>query len=115
LIIQTLGAGNIPTEAPYDLEPFIRQAYDLGIPVLLASQYPIHTGNLGRYFPSRRAIDAGAIPIANMTMAAMVAKLSWVLGAAKELPTRDEVLEQMLFNYVGEIDERDATWLRKAL
>lgn len=112
IVIQTLGAGNIPTNEPYDLTPVILLATQRRIPVILASQYPVHPENLGRYGPSARALSAGAIPVANMTMAAIVAKLSWVLGQSSESPGREEIQSQMLYNYVGEIDDRDAAALK---
>lgn len=116
IIIQSLGAGNIPTREPYDLSPLIRMATEeLGIPVLLTSQYPIHPGNLGRYLPSRRAIDDGAIPLANMTLPALATKLSWVLGQFGPRLPRDELREKLLYNYIEELGVRDADAFEQAM
>lgn len=105
VIIQTLGAGNIPTAAPYDLGGVIGAARDRKIPVLLTSQHPVHVKNFGRYGPSARAIAAGAIPIPNMTAAATITKFSWVLGRTAGQPIEERVLRGlMLKDRIGEID-----------
>lgn len=80
IIIQSLGAGNIPTKDPaFSLRPLIEEADERSIPVILTSQYPVLPANYLRYSPSAAAIEAGAIPTGNMTISAVVAKLSWVL------------------------------------
>jgi L-asparaginase/Glu-tRNA(Gln) amidotransferase subunit D len=110
IVIQSLGAGNIPTEGDQSLVPFIYEACEMGIPVLLASQYPIYPANLGKYRPPRRAIAAGAIPVVNMTTAALIAKLSWVIARVGD-SSGDRLTElvraYMLNNLVGEIDDQD--------
>jgi L-asparaginase/Glu-tRNA(Gln) amidotransferase subunit D len=115
VVIQSLGAGNIPTEDPYDLTPLIRRARDLGVPVFLTSQYPVDVNNMGRYPPPKSAIRAGAVPIANMAMGALMAKLSWALGKTR---LRDGEVDQgrlrkmMWTNYLGEVDEADSLALQ---
>ena len=80
MIVQSLGAGNVPWRtAEFDLTSVIREANAMGIPVVLTSQYPVFPANYLRYKPSAKAIEAGAIPTGNMTVAAVVAKLSWVI------------------------------------
>jgi len=114
LVIQSLGAGNIPTEGDHNLVPLIEDACERGIPVVLAGQYPIHPANLGKYAPPRKALAAGAIPIANMTTAALVAKLSWVLAQLSGLSgdrLNAQVRQLLLQNLVGEIDDRDSAEL----
>jgi L-asparaginase len=80
IIIQSLGAGNIPTKDPaFSLEPLIKEASEQLIPVILTSPFPVLPANYLRYSPSTAAIAAGAIPTGNMTISAVVTKLSWVL------------------------------------
>jgi hypothetical protein len=71
----------------FDLTTLIREARDRMIPVVLTSQYPVLPANYRRYTPSAAAIDAGAIPTGNMTISAVVAKLSWII------PQIDEAIE----------------------
>lgn len=80
IIIQSLGAGNVPTKsAAFDLRGLIEEATARQIPVVLTSQYPVLPANYLRYSPSQAAIRAGAIPTGNMTISAVLGKLSWVL------------------------------------
>lgn len=80
VVIQSLGAGNIPTkDDTFNLRRLIEAARERHIPVILTSQYPVLPENYRRYSPSKAAIDAGAIPTGNMTISAVVTKLSWVL------------------------------------
>jgi len=111
IIIQSLGAGNIPTKsAPFDLRHLIETAKERSIPVVLTSQYPVLPANYQRFDPSDAAIKAGAIPTGNMTISAVVAKLSWVLPQveaeiAKGLAAGDRlerVREMMTEELVGE-------------
>jgi len=111
VVLQSLGAGNIPTSGRTSLVPFVRETCDLGIPVLLAGQYPVHPANFGRYDPPYQARRAGAIPVANMTTAALVAKFSWVLaslGDASPDAVNLTVRQTMQANLVGEVDERES-------
>ncbi|MEM7139384.1 MAG: asparaginase domain-containing protein [Actinomycetota bacterium] len=111
IIVQTLGAGNVPTQPPYDLSSVIQEARGMGIPVLMSSMYPVHTGNLGRYTPSEAAIAAGAVAITNMTAAATFAKFSWVLGKLGPGAAQADIRAEMLYPYVDEISEADASAL----
>ena len=112
IIIQSLGAGNVPTKAPaFDLRELIRTATAQQIPVVLTSQYPVLPANYLRYSPSQAAIKAGAIPTGNMTISAVLAKLSWVLpqvdreirqGMLARGQRIDRVRQMMGVEYVGE-------------
>ncbi len=112
MIIQSLGAGNVPTRSPsFDLTRLIAKATERDIPVVLASTYPVLPANYLRYSPSQAAIQAGAIPTGNMTISAVVAKLSWILAEIDQevrsgmLATQsrlDRVREMMGREYVGE-------------
>lgn len=83
IIIQTLGAGNVASEAPYSFIPFVRRAFEQGIPVIVTSQYPPDPGTHTKYTPAQAPIKAGAIHAGNMTQAAAVAKFRWVLASAR--------------------------------
>ncbi|HXC45354.1 MAG TPA: asparaginase domain-containing protein, partial [Solirubrobacteraceae bacterium] len=112
IIIQSLGAGNIPTKSPpFDLTNLISEAKRRFIPVVLTSQYPVLPANYQRYSPVAAAIAAGAIPTGNMTISAVVAKLSWVIpqvdreievGMLRRERRLERVAEMMGREYVGE-------------
>lgn len=116
IVLQSLGAGNVPTaeSGPANLVPLIERARERNIPVVLTSQYPVHPRNLTRYSPAQAAIEAGAIPTGNMTVAAVVAKLSWVLadidgqvdrGQLTERRRTEEVASRMQRDEIGEVSE----------
>jgi L-asparaginase len=113
LVVQSLGAANVPSrDDRYSLVPLIVRARELDIPVVVMSEYPVHQRNLARYSPAAAAIHAGAIPTGNMTRAAVVTKLSWVIadidaqvkaGLLPEGHRSDQVRERMLRDEVGEL------------
>jgi L-asparaginase len=108
VIIQSLGAGNLPTVEPYSLVGFVERAIDQDIPVVLGSRFPISMDEPNRYEPSAAALRAGAIPLFNMTEAALLTKFAWILGQMKHetsLQSRtDWVSKRILSDYVGEVD-----------
>lgn len=114
ILIQSLGAGNLPTEPEYSLVSFIEKAVERDIPVVLGSPYPVLTSNPEKYAPAEAAIRAGALPLFNITLPALITKLAWMLG---RMPTdlhhadprkslrRAWVRERIRTNYVGETDD----------
>jgi L-asparaginase len=106
IIVQTLGAGHVPAMGPYSHEKLITRAVALDIPVLLTSQYQLLPQNILRYTPAKSAWKLGAIPMGNLTLSALVAKLSWTLGQIGETVGRGErrerVQELIAPEYVGE-------------
>jgi L-asparaginase/Glu-tRNA(Gln) amidotransferase subunit D len=106
IVIQTLGAGHVPATGPYSHEKLIKRAVTLDIPVLLTSQYQLLPQNILRYTPAKSAWLLGAIPMGNLTVPALAAKLSWALGQVGEhVPLgqrRDAVRELIAPEYVGE-------------
>lgn len=81
IVIQSLGAGNLPTRDEYSLVDFIERAVTIyEVPVVVGSLYPVRTQNADLYQPSRAAHDKGAIRAFNMTLPAIVTKLAWILG-----------------------------------
>ncbi len=87
VIVQTLGAGNVTSEAPYSFIPFVRHAHAQGIPVIVTSQYPPDPGTHTKYTPAQAPIEAGAIHAGNMTLAAAVTKFRWVLANVRKRKT----------------------------
>lgn len=81
VIIQTLGAGNVSSEAPYSFIPFVQRAFRQGIPVIVTSQYPPDPGTHTKYTPAEAPLRAGAIHAGNMTQSAAVTKFRWVLAS----------------------------------
>lgn len=112
IIISSLGAGNIPNRSDaFDLTRLIDTAKTKGIPVLLTSQYPVLPANYMRYSTSDAAMKAGAVPTGNMTVSAVVTKLSWVLpqvdadvndGIITEAERLGRIEQMMQNEYVGE-------------
>jgi len=112
IIIQSQGAGNLPTRKGYSLLSFIQRAVEKDIPVLLCSLYPVLSTNPRRYAPAEEAMRAGAVDVFNITLPAVVTKLAWILG---QMPDdyqhgtpgqslrRTWVEERIRTNYVGEI------------
>lgn len=114
LVLQSFGAGNVPNEAEYSFENFIRQATIKNIPVIIASQFPANSTLASHYAPGVAAIKAGAIPIGNMTNAAATVKFLWVLsqvdrqiqkGDFAQEKKIDEVRKMMGVVYVNEMTE----------
>jgi L-asparaginase len=83
IVFQTLGAGNVPTQVPGSFIPFIRDATQAGIPVVITSQYAVHPTTHVRYEPGSLPIQAGAIGVLDMTAEAAEVKLRWVLAQNK--------------------------------
>ncbi|MGH9278690.1 MAG: asparaginase domain-containing protein [Acidimicrobiales bacterium] len=112
VVIQSLGAGNVPSlDERYALTRLISAAQSQEIPVVITSQYPVHPANLTRYSPVQAAVRAGGIPTGNLTIPAVITKFSWVLGQVDEEMARGEVapgarvakVRQMMGpEYVGE-------------
>lgn len=114
IILQTLGAGHVPAQGEYSHESMIRRAVALDIPVLLTSQYQLLPQNILRYTPARTAAKLGAMPMGNLTLPALVAKISWVLGQISSDQMNGErtrrVRELMAEEYIGEGQSQLAEW-----
>ena len=113
IVLQSFGAGNVPDFEDYSFEAFIARAVDLGIPVIIASQFPANSTMDTAYEPGVKAIRAGAIPTGNMTNAAATAKFRWVLAQvnrqlAEGRGTEEEKLQRVNYlmgkPYVEEMD-----------
>jgi L-asparaginase len=110
IVFETLGAGNVPSQAPFEFITFMRIATEAGIPVIITSRYAVHPSTHTRYVPGVAPIEAGAIPVGDMTSEAAETKLQWVLAQlpAEELSATERikrVQDMMHTNYIGEINE----------
>jgi L-asparaginase len=109
VIIQTLGAGNVTTIPPYGFLGFIGDAVGRGIPVLITSSYPWRPAAAQEFAPAADAVDVGAIPGGEMTVAAAVTKFRWGLAKIDRQPEirpemrRDEISKLMSTDLVGEL------------
>jgi L-asparaginase len=109
IIIQTLGAGNVATRAPYSFIPLITDAVRCGIPVVITSVYPPRPEGHTEYRTAIAPLDAGAIYAGDMTAAAALTKFSWVLAQVDESLKADDsdnrlqlVRSMMERNFIGE-------------
>lgn len=118
-ILETSSAGNIPTEDRYSLEPFIQHATQRGIPVVLASRFPVNYDASGLYELHNRALSVGAIPAREISFPATAVKLCWVLSRVDEeikqqkIPKAeklDRIKEWMWRNYVGDVGSTTTTF-----
>lgn len=107
LVVRSLGAGNVPTTDRYNLVPLIERAVERGIPTLLASDNPVQVRNLTRYSPAAAAIRAGAIPTGDMTVAAVVTKLSWVLAVIDRQGADLHLSDERRLSEVASLIQRD--------
>lgn len=83
IVLLSYGAGNVPDEADYSFLPLIREAKQLHIPIVIASQFPANSTQDTHYEPGVRAIQAGGIPTGNMTHAAATTKFQWLIEQTK--------------------------------
>ncbi|MEA2976411.1 MAG: L-asparaginase [Alphaproteobacteria bacterium] len=116
VVLQSFGAGNVPSEGDFSFQKFIERAVKEEIPVVIASQFPANSTLESQYAPGKRAVAAGAIATANMTNAAATVKFRWVLHqiedrlANRTLERSDklaEIRKMMNTSYVGELTNRN--------
>jgi L-asparaginase len=83
IVLEAFGAGNVP-HLERSLVPAIEASRGLDVPVVIVSQCPRGTVDLGSYEAGRAARDAGAIGAADMTTEAALTKLMLTLGRVDE-------------------------------
>lgn len=100
LILETFGAGNIPS---YDksLPPVIARAIEKGTTVVVCTQCPQGTVSLGAYEAGSSLAKAGALSGYNMTTEAAVTKLAYLLSLGR---SKEETCRLMETNLRGELD-----------
>jgi len=112
VVLQSFGAGNVPSENAFALTDFIKRARKKGMPVLITSQFPANATLHSAYAPGQLAVDAGAIPTGNMTSACATAKFRWILAQvekeAANLACEEklaEIKKRMSKVYIDEMDK----------
>ncbi len=117
VIIQTLGAGNVASIAPYSYLDFINEAIRSGLPVLVTSPYPWQPGPDQYFAPAKAPLALGAISTGVMTAAAAVTKFRWALAQTRsrcetgELTSErrmEEIRTTLAQDLVGEMDQVNA-------
>jgi len=99
IVIEAFGLGGVPNE-DRDLREPIRKAIKEGVTVVAMTQCRNGITNLLDYEVGRKALDAGIIPVSNMTVEAAVTKLMWVLGHTSE---PEEAKKMMQKDLCGEL------------
>ncbi len=102
MVIEAFGAGNIPV-IERSLVPVIETAAAQDIPVVLVSQCPRGTVDLGRYAGGAAARGAGAIGAGDMTTESALAKLMVTLGRAREGSYVETARDAFAQSWAGEI------------
>lgn len=102
VVLETFGAGNIPSASSGELIPIIDRAYKNGTLIVVCSQCVQGAVSLGTYETSRSLRDIGAINGCDMTVEAAMTKLIYLFS--KDLQV-DEVCRLMQKNLRGELTE----------
>lgn len=102
VILETFGAGNIPSSANDVMLKIIKKAKENGTLIVVSSQCIHGSVSLGAYEASKALIDIGAISGMDMTTEAMMTKLIYLFS--KDLTT-EEISQQMAHYICGELNE----------
>ena len=102
VILETFGAGNVPTSSSGALIPIIEKAYRNGILVVVCSQCIQGSVSLGTYEASKALIDIGAVSGKDMTTEASMTKLIFLFSKGLSV---EEISREMTRNLCGEITE----------
>ena len=102
VVLETFGAGNIPSSSGGALIPIIDKAYHNGTLVIVCSQCVQGSVSLGAYETSKALIDIGAVSGKDMTTEAAMTKLIYLFSKNLSI---DEISLQMTENLCGELTE----------
>lgn len=100
VVLETFGAGNIPSASTGEMIPIIQKAYRNGTLIVVCSQCVQGTVTLGAYETSKSLRDIGAVTGGNMTTEAALAKLMYLFSRYDSL---DLIREKMGVNLRGEL------------
>jgi len=102
LLLKSLGAGNVPSENEYSLLPVIHEAVSvLKVPVLVSTKFVGGQTHMDIYEPGKLALEAGAIPTADLTDVMAQVKFMWVL--AQGYNSLEDLRRMINTDIVGEI------------
>ena len=100
VVLETFGAGNIPSGSAGEIIPIIKKAYEHETLVVVCSQCVQGTVTLGTYETSKTLRDIGAVTGKDMTTEAALTKLIYLFS--RHLPI-EQIRELMTENLRGEI------------
>ena len=100
VVLETFGAGNIPSGSAGEMIPIIRKAYENGTLVVVCSQCVQGTVTLGAYETSKTLKDIGAVTGKDMTTEAALTKLIYLFSCRYDI---DLIRRKMSENLRGEI------------
>jgi L-asparaginase len=104
LVLGTYGTGTLPSRTG-SLLPVLREAKELGVPVLVVSQCPKGLVDLSRYEAGVLAANLGAIGGRDMTMEAAIAKMMIACARFEDPATRRRYLEQSALGELTELSD----------
>ena len=102
VVLETFGAGNIPSNSSGELIPIIDRAYRNGTLIVVCSQCVQGAVSLGTYETSRALRDIGAINGGDMTIETAMTKLIYLFSKGYSVNT---IRELMGINLRGELTE----------
>lgn len=100
LYIEGFGLGGVPF-LKSDFTAEIRRASQSGLPILVGSQCRYEGSNLNVYETGQRILECGGIPVHDMTYEAVVTKLMWCLGQAKDRETVQRLFQRAITREVS--------------
>lgn len=100
VVLETFGAGNVPSGSAGEMIPIIEKAYENGTLVVVCSQCVQGAVTLGAYETSKALRDIGAVTGKDMTTEAALTKLIYLFSRHY---TIDQIREKMVENLRGEI------------
>jgi len=100
IVVEAFGSGNFPIHGDYSFLPFLERCAQKNIIVLIASQAPYDSVDLGIYEAGRMAKKLGALSACDMTVEASVTKLMHLMGNYTNPETIKKLLNESI---AGEI------------